>query len=329
MSEATSAAPVAAESTSIAQPAESSAPIAQSAEAAAPANPAELQEQVQEALDKGDKKAANKLIKEFEIKVNGKSKKVAIDWNNEQDIVRRLQLAEASQPAMQRAAELEKFLQAHAMELKNNPWKVLEELGMNPDELAEARLVNKLQEMEKSPETKEREKMMAELESLRKEKEDLARKSQEEAQARLMEQAHAELEDEIVDALKNNPKLPKAQKTVRRIYDAILWAEDNKSKLGIPEDTIIHVADVIPAVEREIKAEFDEFLTNAPEDVLEYYVNQKIIDKMRKKRVASAVKAKEMPQTANVKEIIKPSVQEDKEEKRIKSKDFFSSLRGY
>jgi hypothetical protein len=321
MSEATSAAPVAAESASIEQSAESSAPIAQSAEAV-PANPAELQEQVQEALDKGDKKAANKLIKEFEIKVNGKSKKVAIDWNNEQDIIRRLQLAEASQPAMQRAAELEKFLQAHAMELKNNPRKVLEELGMNPDELAEAWITSKLQEMEKSPEAKEREKMMAELESLRKEKEDLAKKSQEEAQTRLMEQAHAELENEILEELQNNKKLPKSQKTVRRIYDAMLWAMDN----GIDD---VKVKDVVPAVEREIKAEFDEFLTNAPEDVLEYYVNQKIVDKMRKKRVASAVKAKEMPQTANVKEIIKPSAQEDKEEKRIKSKDFFSSLRGY
>ena len=313
-----SIAPNAQESSSIAPNEQSEASIAP--EASAPASSADLKEQVQEALENGDKKEAQRLVEEFELKVNGKTKKVTIDWNNKEDIKRRLQLAEASQPAMQRAADLEKFLQQHAQELRTDPWKVLEQLGLNPDELAETRISKKLEEMEKSPEQKEREKLMMELESLRKEKEDAAKTAEEEKMNRLMEQAAGDLEKEIIEALNVNGKLPKTQKTVRRIYDAMLWAQDN----GFDD---VQVKDVVPAVEKEIKAEFDEFLANSSEDVLEYYINQKIMDKMRKKRVAAAKNAQSVvqevkPTTASLD--AKP--EKDEQKQRIRDRDFFRNL---
>lgn len=278
----------------------------------------ELKEAVEEAVKDGaSEKEVRDMIEEFELKVNGKTKKVKVDLNNKDDLKRRLQLAEAGRLAMQEKAELEKLVNEELMNAQKDPWKFLEQLGLNPDDLAEQRIQSKIEEMKKSPEQLEREKMQRELEAAR----ERLKKIEEEkhtAKMQQMEQKAAyQLDQEITDALAKETELPKSKKTVRRIADAMLWAMDN----GYSDVT---VADVIPSVKAEIQNELNDFMSSMPEELMEKYIGRKNIDRLRKKRLAAMRKAPK----SQVKQVARPKTESESEgpKERVNSKDFFREL---
>ena len=131
------------------------------------------------------------MIKEFELKVGGKTYKKKLDLNNEEELQRELQMAMAGRQAMQQKAELEKIYEQEIRRLQDNPWEVLQELGFDPLELSESKLREYVQEQQKSPEQVERERIERELIAARKEAEDLKRRHEEMEFAKLQEQAAA------------------------------------------------------------------------------------------------------------------------------------------
>lgn len=276
----------------------------------------ELQEEVEQAIEDGatEEEVAN-MIKEFKIKVNGKEKIVSLDLSNEDEIKRQLQLASAGQSAMQRARELEKEFTNALKELKENPWKTLQEVGLDPDMLAEERLRQKVEELKKSPEQLEKEKMQRELEEARAE---LNRQKEAAERAKfeqLQQQAAAELETEIEKALDAHKDLPKTQKTVARIADALLWAETN----GFEGAT---VEDVIPSVKAEIRDEFNQLMDAMGEDAMEAYIGKRNLDRLRQKRLAKV-------KPNNIKKIESVANEESeasKPKKKMKLKDYINSL---
>ncbi|RLF65295.1 MAG: hypothetical protein DRN30_04225, partial [Thermoplasmata archaeon] len=288
---------------------------------------AELVEEIEGAIEDGaSEEEVKDMIREYEIKVNGKTKKVKIDLNNEEEIIKRLQMAEAGQSAMQGKAELEKMIESELRGAKEDPWKFLQDtLGLDADELAEHRIAARVEEMKKSPEQIEKEKISKELETLRAEMKKREQVEEDAKVTRFREEASFKLDQEITDALKDNTNLPKSRKTVSRIADAMMWAMNN----GFGD---VNVADVIPAVEAEIKTEFDEFMNGMPEDVLENYIGKRNLDRLRKKRVASAQAAKNTS-IGDVKAVAadkKDDVERDafgrKTAKKVRSKDFFKNL---
>ena len=109
-------------------------------------------EAVEEAIEEGaSTEEVKELIETFKFKADGKDKEVTLDWNNKEDIIRRLQMAEAAPGALKRAAEIEKAYKNDVGRLQNDPWKVLEELGLDPDQLAEARITKQIEQMQKTP----------------------------------------------------------------------------------------------------------------------------------------------------------------------------------
>ncbi len=285
----------------------------------------ELKEEIEEAIEEGatEEQVAD-MIREYTLKVNGKEKKVKLDLSNEEDIIRRLQLAEASQVAMQERRELEKSYESEVKRLLEDPFGMLEELGLDPVKLAEQRLRAEVAERKKSPELRERERIERELAEARAE----LRKQQEEAEnARMMQleqEAAKELNDEIQKALDAHPKLPRSKKTVTRIADHLLWAMENADELGINPDSIT-VEDVIPSVEKEIRDELQEFMKELPEEVMEEYIGQQNLERLRKKRLNShkTESAKDVRPTTKS---VKSSESKDSNAKRTKAKDYFRNL---
>jgi hypothetical protein len=284
----------------------------------------ELKEEIEEAIEEGatDEEVAN-MIREYTLKVNGKEKKVKLDLSNEEDLIRRLQLAEASQLAMQERRELEKTYESEVKRLMEDPFGMLEELGLDPVKLAEQRLRAEVEERKKSPELREKERIERELAEARAE----LRRQQEEAEnarmTQLEQEAAKELNDEIQKALDAHPKLPRSKKTVTRIADHLLWAMENADDLGIDPDSI-SVEDVIPSVEKEIRDELQEFMKELPEDVMEEYIGQQNLERMRKKRLSAhkTEGAKDVKPT--VKSVAPKETKESK--KKVKSKDYFKNL---
>jgi hypothetical protein len=299
---------------------ESSQEVQESSEQAQPAGEAALQEAVEDAIASGaSEKEVKNLIKEFQLKVNGKVINKKIDLSDENALRNELQLSAAARNAMQESANLKKLYESEVNRLRQDPFSVLAELGLDPDQLAEMRIQQRIEEMKKSPEQLEREKIQAELQAAREEANKLKAERESEQFEKLKEQAAAQIETEIEHALDAHKTLPKSRHIVKRIADSMLWAMGN----GFDDVT---AEDVMPLVEKEWREEMGRLMDDSPEDVLEQLIGQRNIERLRAKRLnaMSASNAK----TANS---IKPtagSVQKQEEQKRekIKQRDFFKSL---
>jgi hypothetical protein len=279
---------------------------------------AELQEAVEDAIANGaSEKEVKNLIKEFELKINGKTKKVSIDLSDDEYLKNQLQLAEVSRIKMQEAANLKKLYEQEVSRLKSNPFDVLAELGLDPDQLAEMRIQQRIEEMKKSPEQIEREKIQLELQAAREEARRLKEERESEQFEKLKEQAAVQIENEIEAALNAHKTLPKSRHIVKRIADSMLWAMNNGYDVS--------AEDVMPLVEKEWREEMSRLMDDSPEDILEQLIGQRNIERLRAKRLntlaantktASSVK----PTAASVQK------QEEKKAEKIKQRDFFRSL---
>jgi hypothetical protein len=290
-----------------------------------PSNAAEIispdaEAEIQEALENGDQKEAQRLIKKYQLKVRGKTVEKEIDLSDDEFIRNQLQLAEVSKQSMQESAEIRKAYQKELERFRQNPWQVLEELGLNPDDLAESRIKDRIEEMKKSPEQLELERRNRELEEARAE----AKKLKEEKEAfemqRLQEQAQVQLKDEIGKAISATKMLPHTPYVEKRIADSMLWAINN----GFEDVT---AEDVVALVEKEMRDEMAQLYDHLPEDMLEQYIGKKNIDRMRKRRVAQV---KQTPSVNDIKQTALSAkaaeANKPREQKRVPAKDFFKNL---
>lgn len=278
----------------------------------------ELQDQIEDAIEDGaSEEEIEDMIREFELKVNGKTVKKTIDLSDEDAIRRELQMSAAGRQSMQELAEIKKLYTNELNRLKDNPWDVLEELGLNSEELAESLLRQKIAEAEKSPEQREREQMQRELEEARRE---LQRQKEEAELARMTQLEHeaaAELETEIEEALSSHETLPRSQKTIARIADTMLWAMEN----GYPDVT---VKDVIPTVEDEIRKELQEFMSQLPDQMFDQYLGKKNMERLRQRRLNDLKKQPKKEKLKATTQSLKNT--EDKPKKKMRAKDFFKNL---
>jgi hypothetical protein len=284
----------------------------------------ELQEEIQEAIEEGaSEEEVKQMIRQFTIKVNGKEKNVEIDLNDTEALVKKLQLAEASQLAMQERRELQKRFEDLEKRFVQDPFSLMEEAGLDPLQLAEMKIKQEIEERKKSPELREKEKIERELELARAE----LRKREEEAdrarREQLQSEAASELDKEISEALDAHPSLPRTEGTIAKIADMMLWTYDHAEELGVnPED--IRVEHVIPAVEKEIRMDIQALLNQLPEDGVEELLGSQVLEKMRKKRLNS-VKPSSVNQIKSTTQSI--AKKEDASEKaRRKAKDYFRNL---
>lgn len=282
----------------------------------------EAAEQLQEAVDKGEisQAEANKLIKKFQLKVDGKTVEREVDLSDEEYIKQMLQLAEVSKSRMSETANIKKAFQAEMSRLKQDPWSVMKDLGLDPDELAEMRIQQRIEEMKKSPEQLAQEKIQKELQEAREEAKRLKEEKEQLEMAKLQEQAAVQLEEEIMGALDGHRTLPKSQYVVKRIADSMLWAMNN----GFGDVT---AEDVVPLVEKEMRDELNRFMDEMPEDLMEKYIGQRNIDRLRKRRVSAAKAA--IPSVNDIKPTNRSLAAEKKQDapkQKIPARDFFKKV---
>jgi hypothetical protein len=280
------------------------------------------EEAIQEAVENGEisKKEANKLIKEFKLKVDGKEFTKTVDLSDEDFLRQQLILAETARSRMSETANIKKAFQAEMGRLKQDPWSVMKDLGLDPDELAEMRIQQRIEEMKKSPEQLAQEKIQKELQEAREEARRLKEEKEQLEMSKLQEQAAVQLEEEIMGALDGHRTLPKSQYVVKRIADSMLWAMNN----GFGDVT---AEDVVPLVEKEMRDELNRFMDEMPEDLMEKYIGQRNIDRLRKRRVSAAKAA--IPSVNDIKPTNKSLAAEkapEKSKQKIPARDFWKKL---
>lgn len=280
----------------------------------------QLQDAVETALANGaSEKEVKNLIREFQLKVNGKVINKKIDLSDENNLKNELQLAAAARQSMQEAANLKKLYESEVSRLKQDPFSVLAELGLDPDQLAEMRIQQRIEEMKKSPEQVEREKIQAELQAAREEARRLKEERDAEQFEKLKDQAAAQIETEIEQALDAHKSLPKSRHIVKRIADSMLWAINN----GFDDVT---AEDVMPLVEKEWRDEMSRLMDDSPEDILEQLIGQRNIERLRAKRL-NAMNTSNAKNAASIKSTAASiQKQDDVKREKIKQRDFFRNL---
>ena len=292
---------------------------AASQEGAAVASTQDLQDVVEDAIANGaSEKEVKNLIKDFQLKVNGKIVNKRIDLSDENALRNELQLSAAARQAMQEAASLKKLYESEVSRLKQDPFSVLAELGLDPDQLAEMRIQQRIEEMKKSPEQVEREKIQIELQAAREEARKLKEERDSDQFEKLKEQAAVQIETEIEQALDAHKTLPKSRHIVKRIADSMLWAMNNGYDVS--------AEDVMPLVEKEWREEMSRLMDDSPEDILEQLIGQRNIERLRAKRL-NAMNTSNAKTAASIKSTAASVQKQDNTPKqKIKQRDFFRGL---
>lgn len=267
---------------------------------------------------KPEEKKSNK--RKFKIKVDGKESEEEIDFDNEEDLVKRIQLAKVAQQRMQEYSQLEKEVQDFVTQLKKNPKKVLTDphFGLDLKKLAAEVIEEEIANSQKSPEQLEREKMENELKAMKeereKEKEDFKKKEFE----RLQQQEFTRYESLMVKALEKSD-LPKSPYVVKKMADYMLMGLNNNLDLN-PED-------VLPLVREEIQNDLKDMFSVMPEEVIEAIIGKDVFTRIRKKNVAKAKANPPQPLKSQVKETGQNSKEDNKaDEKKIDYKTFFGGI---
>lgn len=296
-----------------------------SSDEAAPQTEGELKDALKEAAENGaSKKELQSMVKEFSLKVNGKTVSKKIDLSNEAELIKELQMAAAGREAMQGKAEYEKALKQLVEQLKHDPLGVAEELGLDADEIAAMRLRSKIEQAKKSPEQVEREKLEQQIAEFKKKEAEREQALANAQQKQALEEAQRTIDDEIDKALDGYKSLPKASPMV---YDLIsknmLWVMDNFEQFGYGSPDEVRVEDVLPTVEQQLKSSINKILEDVPEEFLDAYLGNKIIDKQRQKRVSNVKKVNNIN---NINKAANAKVEKKEERPKIKLSDWMRDV---
>lgn len=299
---------------------ESAAPAAEAAPEAVESQDNAAQD-IEAVSDSSEESAATEPTKEiappepklYKVKIDGKELSLS-----EEEMIKHAQLGGAAQKRMQEAAAMRKQLENFANILKSDPEAALAQLGLNVEDFAEKVLEKKVNEMKKSPEQRERDKMQQELERYKRELESSQKQREQEVMEKLQNQAELEIQTQIDEALKNSPDLPGSPYVIKRIAEAMMFMVEN----GRPD---VRVEDVLPIVKKRMHSELQEMFGKMPEDALENVLGKPNIDRLRKKRLAqkSVTSAKDVVSAGNDKKI---KEQQATEAKKIPMRDFFKTL---
>jgi hypothetical protein len=272
----------------------------------------EQEEQVAETIQE--------LKKKLKLKVNGREVEEEIDWNDEDKLTRELQKAKAFDQRSQEFAQLKKQVGDLVHRLQQEPAAVLADLGMDVDELAKNHLERRIQDMEKSPEQIEQERIQHELETARKELQEQRDKAEQAQMEQLRNHYAQEIETDIISALDDGSTiLPKTEGAMRRIADAMHLAMTR----GMNN---VKAADVLPIVEQQYQQELQELFGALPAEAVEKALGKNILDKLRKRRVSRRKK----PVTQTAKQIASDTAEtaprEETDREKMSYKDLFDNF---
>lgn len=256
-----------------------------------------LQEQVKEAVaDGASKKEIQNLIKEFELKVNGKTVKSKIDLSDDEAVKRELQKAYAFNDVSQENAQIKKALSAKIASWKANPAQALADLGIDANDFSVNHLDKQIEESRKTPEQKaqeEKDQKLSQYEARLAEYEEKERRIQEMLQKQQQDSEQAELRNsliaEIDGAIAKSSILTQDQDTQRRLADLMHFYSEKYPDREITAEM------VMPQLEKQVKAETKKNSSRLSEDELLESIPKEKLEKLLKKLAEKSAPVAEKP----------------------------------
>lgn len=265
------------------------------------------------------KEEKKKNIKKLKIKVDGKEYEEELDLDDEDKLIRELQLAKVAQKRMSEYSQLEKEVEAFITELKRNPKAVLSDknIGLDLKQFAAQIIEEEINNSKKSPELLEKERLEAELKAMKDEREREKEFAKQKEFEQLREQEYSRYKTSINEAI-NNSDLPKSEYTFKKVTDYMLLALQNGMEDITPKD-------VLPLVQEEMHQDLKQMFSVMPDEVIENMVGKDVFTRVRKKNIQKAKeKGLEAPAAPKAPDV--GSEAKDKEidpSKKVNFKDFF------
>lgn len=252
------------------------------------------------------------LKKQLKLKIDGQELEYDVDLSDEQkleklqrDIQKGLAADRRFQEASTKAQQAELALKL----LQENPEEAMRQLGMDPEQFAAALIERKIKEMEMSPEEKAQTELRIKAEQLEKELERL-RKEKELSEKQSLQQKYVqEIDNEIAEALKTVPDLPKSEYSVKRIVDTLL----RYTEAGYD----VTVKDVLPVVKSQMQKEMKMMIKEMPDEVFKAWLGQDNEKRLYKKTPPLPKKEK--------KDVAKASTKKEEPPRKITLKEFLKS----
>lgn len=197
------------------------------------------------------KQAMAQLKEKFKLTVDGEEFEEEVDWNNKEDIKRRLQLAAAAKKRMGEAKEEKRKAFEIVKAFEQDPASILKRLGPKGREAAEKYLLADIEEQMLSPEEKEYRMTKAEL-----------------AKYKDME---AKQKEEQEKSVKSAQEMKYAQEFQTTIISALEKLGYSKGGLPIPPNLVKNMANLMAK-------NLDLGLDLTPEDLAEEVHKEKLSD---------------------------------------------------
>lgn len=289
---------------------------AEAAEESVEAGSEETSEKKEEKPSKKEAKAIEKRIKKLKLKVDGKEYDEEIDLDNDEELVRHLQLSKMGQKRAQEKTDLEKQMKSFFEAFQKDPFATMQELGQDPNKLIDDYINQQLENAKKSPEQVAHEKLQAELAALKREreteKETLKNKELERLQQHAFEQYDMQMEQSLTKS-----SLPKTPYVVKKIADYML--------VGLEAGYDVTPEDVIPLVQEEMNSDLKDMFAALPEEQVEALLGEQVLNKLRKRRVAKAQASQAAVNKPKIEDSGKSAKGQEKTEgeKKISYKSFF------
>ena len=258
--------------------------------------------------------------KKYNLKVDGQQETLEFDPSNEEEIRKQLQLARVGQKRMQQFAEYENNVKQLFELLQKDPIKVLNDprLGIDPEtrkKMAEMIINNEIEEMQKTPEQRERERMQREYEDLKKKHEDTEKARVAAEQAKLQQQYAVQFDNDISDAIESSG-LPKTSRTVKYFAEAMMFCVQNGIELS--------AKDLAPLIRKQTMSDFRDLVGSLPDEEFEDFIGKDTLSRIRKRSIQ---KIKQVASTANqVRDTGVANKPVEKLAEKVNAKDFFKNL---
>ncbi len=278
----------------------------------------EIESSEQAAPTPAETQAQKKMIKQLKLKFNGKDitedLPFEIDEAHQDWYVKQRQKAMLADHKGQEFSQLEREVGAFIQELRKNPRKALSNpaIGLDVKEFAAQILQEEIEQSQKSPDPIEREKLQAELEELRAERENEKQEFSKKELERLTEREY-ERYDTLMSSALESSDLPKSPYVVKKMTEYMM--------LGIENGMDVSPAEILPLVRQEMVQDIQEMFEVMPAEVIEQIIGKSNLDKLRKSRVAAAKPP--VPVKSGIKDVAKAKVESKPAAKSQTIKDFF------
>lgn len=206
------------------------------------------------------------------VKVDGKEQEVDYD-----ELVKRYEHVQAANKRMEKASQYEKLFR----QMQQDPWSVLEQLGMDPDQVAEERLKKKIAREMMSEEERRLHDAEERLKQIEKERDEYKNRYSEYERRQAREVVRARIDTEITEAIEQSGIKP-TPRLIAKVAELMLAKGQSSGQR-------VSASDVLKLANEHLTNDAKQYVTSLePEDLMKL-LPKKTLDAIRQNQVRQVV----------------------------------------